>query len=307
MGRPLAVRRLVHGEDRAPRLGARTDGRRRDQPDHALDECADALTAERRAEVHRVQRTVGGPVGEGRAEPVRGRLRPVRCRSGLFPPSRARAHQLGEDRLVGLRHHFGDPRADPAVLQGVRHRVGPRGAEARHGGHRDGDRSQQPADVREQRLVPRAGPVDLVDEQQGGQPQPPQGLHQHPGPGLDALHRRQQQHGAVEHPQRPLDLGGEVGVAGGVEKIDLGVADGEGGDGGADRDAALPLQLAGVRTGVTGVDAAEPADGTGVEQQPLGEAGLTRVDVGENPDVQGARKKHGRWIPQELSSGWGDE
>ena len=38
--------------------------------------------------------------------------------------------------------------------------------------------------------------------------------------GLHPLHGRDHQHDAVEHAQRPLDLGDEVGMAGGIDEID---------------------------------------------------------------------------------------
>ena len=50
-------------------------------------------------------------------------------------------------------------------------------------------------------------------------------------------------------------------------------------DGGLDGDAALPLQRERVGLGVAVVDAAELVDDAGGVQQPLGQAGLTGVDV----------------------------
>ena len=108
--------------------------------------------------------------------------------------------------------------------------------------------------------MPRADPVDLVDEQQRRHPQAAQRLHQPPGMGLHALDRGQHQHGTVQHPQRPLHLGDEVGVPGSVDEIDPQVADPEGGDGGLDGDPAAALDLAPVGLRGPGIHAPEPAD-----------------------------------------------
>jgi len=160
-------------------------------------------------------------------------------------------------------------------------------------------RGQPAPDVRDQVLGAGARSVDLVDEDERGEPQPPQRPHQDPRLRLDALHRGEQQHRAVEHLQGALDLRDEVRVARSVDQVDLGVPGRERGDARTDGDPALPLDRAVVRTGVTRVDAAEPVDRAVVEQQPLGEAGLTGVDVGQNSDVQGV---HAWSSPQEPSS-----
>ena len=146
-----------------------------------------------------------------------------------------------------------------------------------------------------------AGAVDLVDEQQRGQPQPAQRAHQHPGLRLHALHRREHQHRAVEHAEHPLHLGDEVRVAGGVDEVDRHAADRERDHGGLDRDPALPLQRERVGLGAAGVDAADLVDHTGVVQQPLGEAGLTGVDVRQDAEIE---QGHGASCPRGRSSGW---
>ena len=84
------------------------------------------------------------------------------------------------------------------------------------GGQPRADRGQDGVDV-------GAGPVDLVDEQQGRHLQPLQRPHQDPGLRLDTLDGREHQDGAVEHPEDALDLGDEVRVAGGVDDVDRGV------------------------------------------------------------------------------------
>ena len=105
---------------------------------------------------------------------------------------------------------------------------------------------------------------------------------------LHAGHRAQHQHGAVEHPQRALHLDGEVDVAGGVDDVDVVALPLHIGGGGGDGDAALPLQLHvvhGRADAVLALDVVDRVDLLGVEQDPLGERGLARVDVGRDPDV----------------------
>ena len=103
--------------------------------------------------------------------------------------------------------------------------------------------------------------------------------------GLDAFAGAEDHHAAVEHPQAPLHLGGEIDVAGRVDQVDLDVLPGEGDRGGVDRDA--PLLLLGVVVGDGGalVDLAHAVAEAAVEQHPLGDGGLAGVDVGDHADV----------------------
>jgi hypothetical protein len=93
---------------------------------------------------------------------------------------------------------------------------------------------------------PCVRPVHLVDHQDDRQPglqrlaQHEPGLRQRP---LAGVH--QQQH-AVDHGQAALHLAAEVGVPGGVHDIDGQPAVAHRGVLGQDRDALLPLQVAGV-------------------------------------------------------------
>ena len=106
---------------------------------------------------------------------------------------------------------------------------------------------------RRPRSIRASGPVDLVDHEDDRQlarerlAQHEPGLRQRPLGGVD------EQDDAVDHRQPALDLAAEVGVSGGVDDVDRhgplrrrrpGVADR--GVLGQDRDALLPLQVAGV-------------------------------------------------------------
>ena len=90
--------------------------------------------------------------------------------------------------------------------------------------------------------------------------------------------------------EHPLDLGDEVRVAGGVDQVDRDAVDDERDDGGLDGDAALPFQRQGVGLGAAVVDAADRVDDPGGVEQPLGQAGLTGVDMRQDSQVQRVHK-----------------
>ena len=190
-----------------------------------------------------------------------------------------------EDLLVTLREDLGEggpERSIPEVtgLERGRSRAEP-GCRAHR---RDGRRDSAPDGV-ERALGARAGTIDLVHEDERRHAQPLERSLEDPRLGLDALDRGDHEHGAVEHAEHPLDLGDEVGVARRVDQVDGDVADLERDDGGLDRDAALALELEGVGLGGAGVDAAELVDDPGGVEEPLGEGGLTGVDVGEDAKI----------------------
>jgi hypothetical protein len=145
-------------------------------------------------------------------------------------------------------------------------------------------------DLPQDALGLRPGAVDLVHEEDGGQAQPPQRPQQHAGLRLHPLDGGHHQHGAVEDAQRPLHLGDEVRVPRRVDQVDRDPVDRERGDGGLDGDPALPLQRQGVGLRAARVDAADRVDGPGGVQQPLGQAGLSGVNMRQDPQVQRAHE-----------------
>ena len=92
--------------------------------------------------------------------------------------------------------------------------------------------------------------------------------------------------------QRGPDLAEEVGVAGGVDDVDLDVAEHARGHGERQRHVALDLFGLEVAHGGAVVDLALPGDGAGGEEQRLGQSGLARAVVSDQGDVADA----GRWV-----------
>ena len=133
------------------------------------------------------------------------------------------------------------------------------------------------------------GTVDLVDHEDHGQlagerlAQHEAGLRQRAFGGVD------EQHDAVDHGERPLDLATEVGVAGGVDDVQRDVVAGalvvphERGVLGEDRDPLLPLEVARVHDPLG--DGLVGAERAGLVQQRVDEGGLAVVDVGDDGEV----------------------
>jgi len=253
----------------------------------ARHEFADARAGRRRAEEHRVDQ---GPLGlrtELGAQAVGGEACLV-------------VDVRGEQGVVVRGEYVDEARGEGGVVGGEGYE-GPRApAEAADRPHGHDIRHEPLRDAAQQILVARAASVDLVHEDERGNAEPPQRPHEYAGLRLDALDRGNDEHGAVEHAQHPFHLGDEVRVAGGVDEIDGDVVDGEGDDGGLDRDSALPFQGQRIGLGVSRIDATDLVDDTGGVQKPLGQAGLTGVNMRQDPQIQGvgrARRMHGVSCP----------
>ena len=128
----------------------------------------------------------------------------------------------------------------------------------------------------------RVAPVDLVDDEDHRQPpgerlaQDEPRLRQRPLRGVD-----QEQH-PVDHREAAFHLAAEVGVAGRVDDVDLGLAVADGGVLGEDRDAALALE-AGVHHPVDPL--LVRGEGARLAQERVHERRLPMVDVGDDRDV----------------------
>ncbi len=208
-----------------------------------------------------------------------------------------------EDRLVVLGEDLGQRAALGLVVRRERLDGDLAPAGVADGSHRDDTGREPPRHRLDDSLGVGAGPVDLVDEQEGRDAEPAKRAEQQRRLRLDALDRGHDEHRAIEHAEDALDLRDEVGVAGGVDEVDREVAHQERGDRGPDRDAAFALEVERVGLGGAGVDAADAIDGAGGEEEPLGEGGLTGVDVREDAEIErahGASCLPRRWSP----SGW---
>jgi len=108
---------------------------------------------------------------------------------------------------------------------------------------------------------------------------------------LDAAHRAENEHRAVEDAQRTLHLDGEVDVPWGVDDVDEVVLPLAVGGRGGDGDSALLLQfheVHGCARAVLALHLVNGVDARRVEEHALGQRGLARVDVGGNADVSDA-------------------
>ena len=141
-------------------------------------------------------------------------------------------------------------------------------------------------DLPQYAVVLRAGPVELVHEDQSRDAQALQGAHEDARLRLHPLHRGDDQDRAVEHAQRTLHLGDEVRVSRGVDQVDGEIAQRERGDSRLDRDPPLPLERERVGLGVPVIDTADLVDDSGGVEQPLGQAGLPGVNMRQNSKVQ---------------------
>ena len=130
-----------------------------------------------------------------------------------------------------------------------------------------------------------AGAVHLVDVGDAGDAVGVRLTPDRLGLRLDPADRAEDRAGAVQDAQGPLDLDGEVDVAGRVDDLDAVVLPEAGRRGGRDRDAALLLLNHPVHRCSAFVDLADLVRLPRVEQDALGRRGLTGIDVGHDADV----------------------
>ncbi len=265
VGDLLPRRSALHLEHRAGHRAAGVAAGRRQQFLEPGEQFFDAGARGGGAEEDGVDERRPGLLDEGRAQPGGGE---------------GAGHVGGDQLVVVVGEDVGGGRREAG------HEAGLAGSEPAGGAQGDDRGGEACRDVAEQFRLPRAAPVDLVDEEQGRDVQPPQGPHQHPRLRLHPLDGGDDQHGAVQHAEHPFHLGDEVRVAGRVQEVDRHVVERERDDGGLDGDAAPAFQREGVGGGAAGVDAADLVDHSGRVQQPLGQAGLTGVDMGEDSQIE---------------------
>ncbi len=105
---------------------------------------------------------------------------------------------------------------------------------------------QQQQNLVDDLLDPRVRPVDLVHRDHQREVLLQRLLQHKAGLGHAALGGVHQQQHPVDHLEHPLHLAAEIGVAGGVDDVDLDPVIGAAAVFGQDGDAALPLDVAGI-------------------------------------------------------------
>ncbi len=137
-----------------------------------------------------------------------------------------------------------------------------------------------------------AGAVDLVDDDDGFQAQRQRLLGDEAGlrhRAFDGIH--QQQH-AVDHRQHALHLTAEIGVAGGVDDVDVGALPLDRAVFRQDGDATLFFEIVAVHHALGHFLVL--AEGAALAQQLVNHGGLAMVDVGDDGDVADLS---GHWVP----------
>ncbi len=127
------------------------------------------------------------------------------------------------------------------------------------------------------------GTVDLVDHHHRALAEAERLFEHKPGLGHASLEGVHQQQHAVHHHQDALHLAAEIGVAGGVHDVDLGILVLDGGVFGKDGDAALPLQIAGVHHALR--HRLVFAEHSALPEHLIHQGGLAVIDVGDDRDV----------------------
>ena len=132
-------------------------------------------------------------------------------------------------------------------------------------------------------MYARIGTVNLVDDHDGLQ-LGFKSLGQHvAGLGQRAFGRIHQQHDAVDHLESAFDFAAEIGVAGGVDNVDLATFKGDGGVLGKDGDAAFPFQIVRVHHPVCHLLIG--AECSRLPQHGVYEGCLAVVNVGNDGDI----------------------
>ena len=127
------------------------------------------------------------------------------------------------------------------------------------------------------------GAVDLVDDDDGGQAELERLGQDETGLGQRALGGVDEQQHAVHHLEGALDLTAEIGVAGGVDDVDLDAVEPHRGVLGEDGDAAFAFEIARIHDPL--VDSLVVAEGAALPQHGVHQGGLAVVDVGDDRQI----------------------
>ncbi len=166
--------------------------------------------------------------------------------------------------------------------------------------HRDGVGAEALPDRLDATPEVGAGAVELVDEAEAGHAVAVGLAPDRLGLGLDTRHTVEDDDRTIEHAQAPLDLDGEVHVAGRIDDVDARVLPEAGRGRGRDGDAALLFLGHPVHRGRALMHLTDLVDLVRVEQDPLGDGGLAGVDMRDDADVPRASKRE---LPCHRSTG----
>ena len=142
---------------------------------------------------------------------------------------------------------------------------------------------QQVEDFVDDFLDAGIGAVDLVDGDHKAQILLQSLLQHETGLGHAALSSVHQQQNAVDHLQHALDLAAEVGVARGIDDIDLDALVGAGAVLGQNGDAALTLDVTAVHDTLS--HSLIVAESAALAQQGVHQRGLAVVNVSDDSDI----------------------
>jgi hypothetical protein len=110
-----------------------------------------------------------------------------------------------------------------------------------------------------------------------------QGLAQdEAGLGLGAIGGIDHQEDAVDHVHDALDFAAEIGVAGGIDDVDVVILVFEGGVFGADGDAFFAFEVHRIHDALLGGDGLIGAKGTRLFEQAIHQSGLAMINMGDN-------------------------
>ena len=144
-----------------------------------------------------------------------------------------------------------------------------------------------------------SGPVDFIDEEEGGDlilpQQTPNGFRM----ALYPFHGADYHHGSVQHPETALHFRGEIPVARGIHQIPGSLLPDKGRLAAEDGDTPLFFQRIGIQKAVLMVHPASPADGVGLKENLLGQGGFSGVYMGQNSHSAGLL--HGVPFPSAIA------
>ncbi len=158
---------------------------------------------------------------------------------------------------------------------------------------------EQVVDLVHDLLDPGVGPVDLVHDEHDRQTEVERLAQHEPRLRQRPFARVDEQQDAVDHRQPALDLAAEVGVAGGVDDVDLRVPELDRGVLREDRDPLLALEIGRVHHPLA--DVLVLAERAGLPEHRVDEGRLAVVDVGDDCDVPevvaGCKLRRGHGTP----------